>query len=319
MESTRPIMSECIRTDKNVQILLSTYNGEAFLREQLDSYLNLEGFENCCVLIRDDGSTDDTRQILKEYADRHGFQVEYGENLGTTKSYEWLIRHSSCKCDFFALSDQDDVWLPNKISDAITCMEKIPMQIPILFATRSCITDRELHPIGYSILPKRGISFYNAMVQNVLPGHTQVLNRSLKNLLSERGLTGAHVVDWWIYLTASATGEVVYSDIPTVLHRQHGNNSVGYGLGILQSIHKKIKYVIQGKGNAISLQLNEFLQKYGDILPTEYRTELERYLCGLHGPLRRLDYLRHSRVFRQKITEDKLFYILYLLGKYNIN
>ena len=319
MENTRPIMSGCTEAGKNVQILLSTYNGEAFLRDQLDSYLKLEGFENCCVLIRDDGSTDDTRQILKEYADQYGFQVEYGENLGTTKSYEWLIRHSDPACDFFALSDQDDVWLSNKISAALACMENMPAQIPTLFASRSCITDRELHPTGYSALPERGISFYNAMVQNVLPGHTQILNRALRNLLSERGLVGAHVVDWWIYLAAAAVGKVVYSDLPTVLHRQHGDNSVGYGLGVLQSFHKKIRYIVEGKGNAISLQLNAFLQKYGDLLPTEYRSELERYLCGLQGIRQRLEYLRRSRIFRQKITEDKLFYILYLLGKYNIN
>jgi len=318
MENTRPIMSGCTPTGKNVQILLSTYNGEAFLREQLESYLKLEGFENCCVLIRDDGSTDNTRQILKEYTDQYGFQVEYGTNLGTTKSYEWLIRHSNTECDFFALSDQDDVWLPNKIYDAVVCMKDIPEGIPVLFASRSQITNRELETVGYSMLPKRGISFYNAMVQNVLPGHTQVLNRTLRNLLAERGLDGAHVVDWWIYLVASGVGRVVYSDTPVVLHRQHGQNSVGYRLGWLQSLQKKITYIAEGKGNAISLQLSAFLKKYGDLLPIEYRYELERYLQGLHGISKRLDYLGNSHIFRQKGVEDLVFRILYFLGKYDI-
>ena len=308
-----------METGDKIQILLSTYNGEAFLRQQLDSYLNMDGFESCCVLIRDDGSTDATKLILKEYEAKYGFQVEYGTNLGTTQSYEWLIRHSDPDCDFFALSDQDDIWLTNKISVAITCMKDIPTQIPTLFESRSCITNQELHLIGHSILPKRGISFYNAMVQNVLPGHTQVLNRTLRSLLAARGLAGAHVVDWWIYLTASATGKVVYSDSPTVLHRQHGDNSVGYKLGVLQGLQKRIGYIMEGKGNAISLQLKAFLERYGDLLPVEYKNELEQYLSGLHGVFKRLDYLRHSRIFRQKAVEDLAFHILYFLGKYNIS
>ncbi|MBM6974900.1 glycosyltransferase [Intestinimonas butyriciproducens] len=312
-------MNGCMGTGDKIQILLSTYNGEAFLRQQLDSYLNMKGFERCCVLIRDDGSTDTTRLILKEYEVKYGFQIEYGNNLGTTQSYEWLIRHSDPNCDFFALSDQDDVWLTDKISIAIGCIKNIPAQIPTLFASRSCITDQELHVIGYSILPKRGISFYNAMVQNVLPGHTQVLNRPLRSLLAERGLDGAHVVDWWIYLTASAIGKVVYSDTPTVLHRQHGDNSVGYRLGVLKGLQKKIAYIIEGKGNSISLQLNAFSEKYGDLLPAEYKSELDRYLSGLRGVRKRSEYLRHSCIFRQNAVEDIAFHILYLFGKYNIS
>ena len=71
---------------KKIQILLSTYNGEHFLREQLDSFLRLEGFDNVAVLIRDDGSTDSTRDILREYSEKHGFEVILGDNVGLNAS-----------------------------------------------------------------------------------------------------------------------------------------------------------------------------------------------------------------------------------------
>ena len=305
-------------TDKRVQILLSTYNGETYLRAQLESFLDLENINSCRILIRDDGSTDGTRNILEEYRTKSNFQIVCGKNWGTTKSYEWLIRNSDPSCDYFAFSDQDDVWLPQKLSIAIEALEQLSGQTPALFGSRTCVTDQALHPIGVSVPLKRGTSFYNAMVQNVLPGHTQVFNRALWTLLAERGLYGAHVVDWWVYLAASGLGKVVFSNAVTVLHRQHDSNSIGYRVGALRGLQKKLIYLIQGKGNSISLQLSAFLKCYGDILPAAYQDEVRAYLEGLTTISARLKYLRHSQVFRQESGEDVAFRLLYLLGKYNL-
>ncbi len=307
-----------METDKRIQILLSTYNGEKYLREQLDSYTKLENFNQVKVLIRDDGSSDGTRKILKEYAQREEFEVEFGEHLGTSDSYQWLIQHSDSECGYFAFSDQDDVWLPHKLTLALEALKQYPQEEPLLFASRSQIVDENLHRIGYSSLPIRGISFYNAMVQNVLPGHTQVFNTALRNDLAVHGIHGAHVVDWWLYLVASAKGKIIFSEECSVLHRQHSGNAVGYRLGLLGRLKKKLSYIREGKGNAISHQLNAFFNAYEKELLSEYREEVLQYLEGLGTLSGRVSYLRHSRLYRQKRTEDFAFHVLYLFGKYNL-
>lgn len=312
-------MSGCTETDKRVQILLSTYNGEKYLREQLDSYLTQTCAQQIRVLVRDDGSTDGTAEILREYAAAHGFEVVFGENLGVNGSYQWLIAHSSCDCDYFAFSDQDDVWLPEKLSSAISALDGCLPEKPALFASRTQVTDASLKPIGVSALPARGVSFYNAMVQNVLPGHTQVFNRALQDVLCAHGCLEAHVVDWWLYLTASAVGEVVFSETGQVFHRQHEDNSVGYRLAFFSNLMQRVRALRQGKGNAISRQLLAFRRSWGDALPKEYAQELGDYLDSLGSFFSRSAYLRRSRVFRQKPMEDRAFRLLYLLGKYNLD
>ena len=107
---------------KEVEILLSTYNGEKHLREQLDSFVSLENFSSVKVLIRDDGSTDSTREILCEYRDKHGFEVIFGENIGLNLSLHQLILAADKEMKYFAFSDQDDVWLPDKLTRAISSL-----------------------------------------------------------------------------------------------------------------------------------------------------------------------------------------------------
>jgi glycosyltransferase involved in cell wall biosynthesis len=103
-----------METDKKIQILLSTYNGEKYLREQLDSFLKLVGSENIKILVRDDGSTDSTLGILDEYSKEYGFKIVKGKNIGVNASLYELFNDCDMSCDYFAISDQDDVWLPYK-------------------------------------------------------------------------------------------------------------------------------------------------------------------------------------------------------------
>jgi len=301
-----------------VQILLSTYNGEKYLREQFDSYYKQDCADQIRILVRDDGSSDGTREILEEYARQERVEVEFGDHLGANASYQWLIQHSNPECRYFAFSDQDDVWLPNKLALALDTLKQYSPKELLLFASRSQIVDEALRPIGFSIEPARGISYYNAMVQNVLPGHTQVFNAALRDDLARHGILGAHVVDWWVYLVASAKGRIAFSEECSVLHRQHGKNTVGYRLGTLAGLKKKIHYIREGKGNAISRQLNVFLNTYERELHSEYREETVRYLDGLGKFSKRVGYLKHSRIYRQRGFEDYIFRILYLLGKYDL-
>lgn len=318
MENTKNTMTECMQTGKRVQILLSTYNGERYLREQLDSYLAMEGFSQCCVLIRDDGSTDGTQEILSEYAKRDDFKIVYGDNVGITDSYMWLLKHCNLGCEFFCLSDQDDVWLPQKVQKSLAALEQENAAVALLSASQTCITDAELNQVQLSENPVRGVSFYNAIAQNVLSGHTQMLNRTMVELLVERGCSDVNVIDWWIYLVAAGVGKIVFLPGYTVLHRQHGGNAVGMKTDVFSQTIKRLRSIWAGNGNALSKQLMSFYNRYRDILPDEYRREAERFLEGTKSLKTRISYVRNCRAYRHVKAEDFVFRALYVLGEYNI-
>ncbi len=313
-------MSGCTQAGKPIiQILLSTYNGEKYLREQLDSFLAQKNFEQCSVLIRDDGSTDGTREILREYERLERFTVCYGENRGVTGSYGWLLEHSDDECKYFAFSDQDDVWLPDKLSVAQRMVEQVSSEEkPILFASRSQIVDETLKQIGSSVLPVQGASFYNAMVQNVCPGHTQVFNRPMQKLLRQGDISQAHVVDWWTYLLASGVGEVVFSEEFTVLHRQHAGNAVGYQINFLRQFCRRLRRMHSNEAAQITRQLAGFALDYKQLLPEEYRVELERFLACQEHFFSRLNYAFTGKCLRQTPVETLLVRGLYAVGKYRL-
>ena len=313
-------MTGCMATDNPlIQILLSTYNGEKYLKEQLDSFLALDNFEACSVLIRDDGSTDGTKEILREYERLDQFVVCYGENCGVSKSYWWLLEHSDRICEYFAFSDQDDIWLPDKLKNAIEAIKRRQKktEFPILFASLSQIVDRDLNPLGSTLRHRKPVGYYNAMVQNVLPGHTQVLTRKLRDELLLHGASEIHAVDWWMYLAASAIGEICFLDDFTVLHRQHGDNCVGYSISFLQKTKQRFHNLKSKKANAISVQLADFYRRYESDMPWEYRKETQRYFSAMTSVTSRIGYALTSRAYRQSLMDSLLFRVLYILGKYN--
>ena len=318
MEIIKTIMQKCMKAGKNIQILLSTYNGEKYLREQLDSFVNLENFDQIKVLIRDDGSTDNTIEILGEYIQKYGFEVLKGKNVGVNKSIFELFANCDLSCDYFALSDQDDVWLKNKFTIALNRLSRVDNKKPALFASCSEIVDENLKPLGSSIVPSKGVSFYNAMIQNVAPGHTQVLNRALVLALIEKGIENVHVIDGWIYLVAAGIGKVVFENQFTVLHRQHNNNSVGYELNFFKSTFNRLKRAFKNQPSNITLQIKSFEKLYNDKLSYKFENELILFLESQNSFLNRIRYVLNCKVYRQTLYESFIFKILYILGKYKI-
>lgn len=316
-------MKECMKEDnrqqkKTIQILMSTYNGEKYLREQLDSFINLENFEYTKVLIRDDGSTDSTLEILHEYRKSHGFEIIEGKNVGVNKSIAILFERSDKKCEFFAISDQDDVWFKDKFTKAIKLLNKENEDKPLLFASCSEIVDEYLNHIGSTLIPKKKLSFYNAISQNVTPGHTQVFNRKLMEKLIGIETKDIHVIDWWIYLVATAFGEVFFINDFTVKHRQHGRNAVGYQLNFFKKTVNRIKSLNKNNANSISKQLYAFQKKYEALLKEEYNKEIDNYFKSQKTTSKRLRYIFETRIYRQSNLETYIFKCLYLFGKYNI-
>ncbi len=304
---------------KDIQILLSTYNGEKYLREQLDSYAALENFERVKVLIRDDGSSDGTRAILEEYRERYGFELIFGENVGLNASMHELVLASDPECKYLSFSDQDDVWLPDKLSRAAAALEPYAdSDEPFLYAASSTLVDVDLNELGHTDIPKRPPSFYNAMVQNVCVGHTQVCNRAAIRLLSVGTSPDIMVMDYWVYTVVSAFGKIIYDPVYTTLYRQHGNNVIGYASSFWQSFKQRLARIKSRRSELMTKQLRAFLLLYGERIPEEYRKEGERFFKRQRNFFTRLGYIFTAKAYRQSFPENVVYKLMYLFGRYKI-
>ncbi|MBR2465409.1 MAG: glycosyltransferase [Clostridia bacterium] len=304
---------------KDIQIFLSTYNGEKYLRAQLNSFLTLSNFERIKVLIRDDGSTDGTRAILEEYSERYGFEVIFGENVGLNASMHELVLASDPACRFFAFSDQDDVWLSNKLYRAAERLAPFAeSDIPVLYAASSTLVDEQLRKIGHTAIPKRKPSFYNALVENVCVGHTQVCNRAAIELLKLGHSKDVMVMDYWVYTVVSAFGRIVYDPVYTTLYRQHGKNVIGYSSSRWSNFKMRLKRLSSRRSELNTKQLAAFLDIYGSSIPDDYRREGERFLNKQKNFFTRAGYIFMTKAYRQKRTECLVFRLMYLFGRYKI-
>ncbi len=226
---------------KSVTILLSTYNGEKYLREQLDSLLKQEGVD-FNIFVRDDGSKDNTCEILQEYADKGLLTYVKGENLGFSKSFSWLINNAP-KADFYSCCDQDDVWLSTKVLDGVNALENIDE--PATYFTSLNVVDENLN-----LITKDSHSHYNnesetLFADNVLMpqinGCTMIFNEKLRQLYSKVPPYNIHGHDYTLVTLASAFGKVVFSNDSKILYRQHSSNCYGFYKGSLRNLIRSVK------------------------------------------------------------------------------
>lgn len=213
-----------------VVVLMSTYQGERFVEEQIVSILSQLPNDGR-LLIRDDGSRDRTIEIIEAIKEPRVTLVR-GQNIGFARSFLWLLATAPKDFEMVMLSDQDDVWLPNKIERAWHALRGKD-KTPFLYCSRMQLVDEKLKRVGVSPIWPRGPSFDNALTENIVTGCTIALNRAAHSLvLSVGDERRIYFHDWWIYLVVSALGKVVMDEEPTILYRQHGNNVIGRGVGI---------------------------------------------------------------------------------------
>lgn len=221
-------------TDPTIDILLPTYNGERFIKEQMESVLS-QTHRNWRMLIRDDGSSDGTRDILGQYARDYPEKfilVGEGQNrLGACQSFATLLNYSSA--DYVLFCDQDDVWFPDKIEVTLNRMLQLEQvhQKPILVHTDIKVVDENLKVLSDSFWryqkvnpDRKGLS--HLLIQNNVTGCAMMVNRRLKEICAPIPQE-AIMYDWWIALAASAFGLIEYLKKPTMLYRQHAESDTG--------------------------------------------------------------------------------------------
>ena len=302
-----------------VQVLLSTFNGEKYLEKQIESLISQKDLD-INIFIRDDGSSDNTINILSALADRYSNQINisFGSNVGVVASYFELLRQAP-EADFFSFSDQDDVWKTDKLKRAISFLQEVPTNIPAMYCSRTELVDKDLKHIGFwPPKPSRGASFYNALIENIAVGCTIVINREAKNLITRNLPNPQKVImhDWWFYLCIAAFGQVIYDPYPSLLYRQHDFNVVG---GVIESHKKWIKRWRSFRSNhrkyLIRRQAEEFYKIFGGSLPISFKKTIENFLSINDSFLKRFNYIIHTNLYRQNSIDNMLFKLLYLMNK----
>ena len=222
----------------SVTILMSTYNGEKFLREQLDSIIG-QDMQEWRLVVRDDGSTDGTMEILQRYAakDKRMQVTADGQNMGVIRSFEYLLQHYGTE-GYIAFADQDDVWLPNKLRISIETIQRTEQEYgestPIAVHTDLIVTDEQLQEISKSYWDYTGIKPHilnqkteYLTIYNSVTGCTLLLNQAGRKVslpFSEKALMHDSAIAVSI---KKEGGQVVPIDEATLYYRQHGDNASG--------------------------------------------------------------------------------------------
>ena len=213
-----------------VLVLMSTYNGQKYLTEQLESIKAQSGVDVTC-LIRDDGSSDKTVEILEDFVKQNeSFHLRAEENAGVISSFNSLISDPFAeRFDFIAFCDQDDVWLDTKLIRAVRLMQKniADMDKPAVYCSNLELVDSELSHIGYMRSDDIRISKYTAPVQNCATGCTMVFNSSARDEYLRGIGSFMEMHDYWMMLVGMYLGKVLYDRKAYIKYRQHGNNVIG--------------------------------------------------------------------------------------------
>lgn len=217
-----------------VDILLSTFNGEAFLPEQLDSLLD-QSHSDWRLTVRDDGSCDRTWEILREYSDRDSrIQVrDERDHLGFQHSFGRLLENAATDSLYF-LCDQDDVWPRDRLKrmiEAFVAAEEIsPPDTPLLLHSDLSVIDADTHPVAPSLHGASGTghvannSLGCLITQNFVTGCSALFNNALRELAVPIPEEAAGH-DWWLALLAASLGHIHYLDQPLIAHRRHQTNA----------------------------------------------------------------------------------------------
>lgn len=289
-------------------VVMSTYNGERFIDEQIASILEQLPADGW-LLVRDDGSSDGTATRVRAIADPR-IQLTIGENLGFAGSFFALLASVPPEADVVMLADQDDVWLPGKIARAGASIAQC--EGPALYFSRLQLVDAELNPLGLTNGWPRGPSFANALSENIVTGCTIALNRAALALVLRLGdVRQLRFHDWWIYLVVSAFGTVIADPTPTILYRQHGRNVLGRGAGWRRYL-VNLRFVRKSSWIHILYgQLQNFRAVHGDALAPPQRALLDRYF----DPTRPASVCRlmlAPRRFRQTLLDEVLLRLMVL-------
>ena len=263
---------------------MATYNGEKFLAQQIES-IQKQTFKEWNLLIRDDGSSDKTCDIIRNFTAKDSrirfINENEHHNLGVIKSFFTLVNYEVA--DFYFFSDQDDVWLPEKLSVSLEAAQHKASDVPLLVYTDLKVVNQELNILQDSMIRAQShhanTTLLPELTENTVTGGTMMINHAL----AEKWFTPNDILmhDWFLALLAASLGEIIYLDLPTQLYRQHDNNVLG-----ARTMDKRFKILREGPKSIFTRywklihdsqkQASLIVDKYGDIMTAN---DLELIKC----------------------------------------
>ena len=233
----------------HLAILMCTYNGEIFLEEQLDSIEN-QDYKNWTLYVNDDGSKDKTLNILKTYQKKWGnkkLHIRRGPQKGFSQNFLQIICDKKINADLYFLCDQDDVWMPHKLSHTIKKLSKLDDSKPTLYCARTTyVSSNAKRILGESDLFLKPPSFRNAIVQSIAGGNTMAFNNRLREVIQRYPKADIVSHDWWLYIVNELVGgKTFYDKESTILYRQHSRSLIGANTGFIAKL-KRLRMLING-------------------------------------------------------------------------
>lgn len=293
---------------------MSTYNGEKFLKEQLDSLLS-QSLLPTKIIIRDDGSSDKTLDILKEYKEKNSIIDYYqGDNIGPTKSYYELLKKVE-DADYYALCDQDDVWFNDKLKKAIYKLEQEDKNIPLLYVGRFILTDEKLHKLDSNMSKLYSYTdCAHSLIYHTSPGCTFVFNNLTRKqvLKYDMNTRFCKIHDEIIHKVVSLFGKVILDEEPLMYYRQHNNNVFGLTANKNKEFFHRVKnFLSKDVKNDRSKIARDLLEVYGNECDKD-KKELLNIVGNYVNSNKLKKELLNNELFKTHSINDLFFKILVL-------
>jgi glycosyltransferase involved in cell wall biosynthesis len=302
---------------KKIAVIMCTYNGEKYLNKQLSSFVN-QSYKHWDLFIFDDKSTDGTVDIIENFIKEHS-NIHLSINtdtLGYAKNFLESVKKISNTFDYYAFSDQDDIWCDDKLKVAIQALNKNHDYLPKLYCSRTELIDQNDNFIGYSPLFKKKPTFQNSLVQSIAGGNTMVFNKQVFEIIKSHTPISVISHDWYTYLlVTSIGGEVIYDPVPQILYRQHANNIIGSNRGFLSKVSRFKKLLDNSfkKWNTQNIKSLAYSYHYftenNKKIFDKFQSSREKKL------ITRLLGLRQAQIYRQTFMGNLALWIGILLNK----
>lgn len=299
---------------ESIAILMATYNGARYIREQIMS-IQSQTVQDWNLYIRDDGSSDGTIDIIRDFclSDNriHLFQ-DLEIHLGPKASFMKLL--ASINAEIYLFSDQDDVWNANKIGLTIAPFhqynDNAVDDVPVLVHTNLSVVDQDLKVLTKTLHKKNISSNLQVLLPaNNVTGCTVAINQKLKEIALNPNLKNIVMHDWWLALCAASLGKIYFIQASTMLYRQHGSNQVGTD----RNFFDKIKRVFSSKKelnifNSSIEQAKELLRKHEHHMSAEVRNLIREYIGLLDSSTRQ----QFSILVKYKFRKNSILGSLWL-------
>jgi len=299
-----------------VAVLIATYNGEKYFKEQVESVLN-QTYKNIVIYIRDDDSTDNTKKIINEYVKKYPDKIiQVKDNKiakGACKNFMYLLEYvyNLNKYDIFMFCDQDDVWLENKIGITVSEYNKVKNKNePILIHTDLNVVNEELNLIDksffkYSNLNSNYNKINNYLIQNNITGCTILINKSLVDLI-KFDIKDICMHDWYFALLASTFGNVIFINKPTIKYRQHANNVIGAkkanGIKRIYNMIMK-KHIVKENLSKVFIQAESFKNNHYASLDEEKKKIIDEFVkLNKVNKIEKIKIIVRNRFYKQGIV-----------------